>query len=465
MSWSLSFSLLRDARALAVGVSLAAHAAVAAAGYAYVSWPRSVAVTVIPVEIVAAPAGPRSGANPRKGAESASQQPRSDEGPPSQPVDTAAAPPEIDTAALEHGQAPDQSAALPVPPPPTRSLDEPIEAIAPTPHDFVAEIEATPNPIDLPVAFVRPRSEHKIKSPANKAPENLAIAPQVPEPALESYMPVVASVPLSSWRVSTPTKPATIVPAWSLPTSEAREGLEDEAVPARVALAIVSPTPDVTPPRRAKIAPPLPKARPPRAVAALTTIQPRPPANSERTVARHSNPLAPVPIARPAPQRPFEPNTAPVATLSPPPPTSSNRIADPPPRPSAFSALAKSASPQTSSVGAQSAHLSAAITEPAAPGGGSGGLGTDLHPVPGNPAPRYPRLARERGWQGRVVLEVAVTNQGTVDRAEVDRSSGYRALDIAALQAVRRWRFAFAVKTPVRGAVVRVPIIFKLRDE
>ncbi|MDA0262272.1 MAG: energy transducer TonB [Proteobacteria bacterium] len=85
--------------------------------------------------------------------------------------------------------------------------------------------------------------------------------------------------------------------------------------------------------------------------------------------------------------------------------------------------------------------------------------------MPGNPAPRYPRIARERGWQGRVILEVAIAHNGIVDRAEVGESSGYRVLDLAALQAVRRWRFAVMQPLPpAQGTMVRVPITFKLSD-
>jgi protein TonB len=58
-----------------------------------------------------------------------------------------------------------------------------------------------------------------------------------------------------------------------------------------------------------------------------------------------------------------------------------------------------------------------------------------------NAAPVYPRLARERGWQGLVALRVEVLADGSVGQVEVETSSGYGVLDRAALSAVRAWRF------------------------
>ena len=80
-----------------------------------------------------------------------------------------------------------------------------------------------------------------------------------------------------------------------------------------------------------------------------------------------------------------------------------------------------------------------------------------------NPPPRYPRNARKRGYQGTVVLEVLVDREGGVEDLKIYRSSGYKALDRAALSSVRHWIF-----TPGRrGDVVvdmwvRVPIAFRL---
>lgn len=84
----------------------------------------------------------------------------------------------------------------------------------------------------------------------------------------------------------------------------------------------------------------------------------------------------------------------------------------------------------------------------------------------GNPAPRYPYLARERGWEGRVVLRVKVDAAGLPGDIAIGQSSGRDMLDRAAMAAVRKWRFrpASRLGRPVAG-VVEIPVSFRLRIE
>ena len=91
----------------------------------------------------------------------------------------------------------------------------------------------------------------------------------------------------------------------------------------------------------------------------------------------------------------------------------------------------------------------------------------DALPVAGtNAPPRYPVRARRLGWEGRVLLTVQITPDGTVAYIVIAESSGFAVLDEAAVDAVRRWRF-----TPARAAGValastlRVPIIFRLDED
>ena len=103
-----------------------------------------------------------------------------------------------------------------------------------------------------------------------------------------------------------------------------------------------------------------------------------------------------------------------------------------------------------------------AALNPGLPGAG----GEGLSPVAGNPAPAYPERARRRGWEGRVILEVEVTSDGAVAEVRIAESSGYGALDSAALEAVRRWRFEGDDRTSPGGAAnVRVPIRFRIEDQ
>ena len=55
--------------------------------------------------------------------------------------------------------------------------------------------------------------------------------------------------------------------------------------------------------------------------------------------------------------------------------------------------------------------------------------------------PVYPRASERRGEEGRVVVRVLISPQGTVLKATIQKSSGYHRLDDAALDAARSARF------------------------
>jgi len=82
-----------------------------------------------------------------------------------------------------------------------------------------------------------------------------------------------------------------------------------------------------------------------------------------------------------------------------------------------------------------------------------------------NPKPYYPPIAKSRGWQGKVLLRVQVSADGTSDAVSVETSSGHEILDESAVEAVKKWRFIPAKRgeTPVASSVI-VPISFTLRD-
>ena len=83
-----------------------------------------------------------------------------------------------------------------------------------------------------------------------------------------------------------------------------------------------------------------------------------------------------------------------------------------------------------------------------------------------NPAPVYPRLARERGEQGTVLLEAEVLESGRCGRLHVLASSGSRLLDEAAASAIARWQFEPAKRGQQPVAVsVQIPVTFRLVDD
>jgi TonB family protein len=100
---------------------------------------------------------------------------------------------------------------------------------------------------------------------------------------------------------------------------------------------------------------------------------------------------------------------------------------------------------------------------PQSPGTEPGGGPLDQLPRknPANRRPQYPPDAAQRGHYGRVLLEVRVSDRGTVDSLRVVESSGYESLDNAALEGVAEWIFEPAIRggRPV-AAVVNVPINF-----
>ena len=78
--------------------------------------------------------------------------------------------------------------------------------------------------------------------------------------------------------------------------------------------------------------------------------------------------------------------------------------------------------------------------------------------------PVYPRIARESGWEGTVLVRVVVQPDGSPDSIKIRKSSGYPVLDHAAIDAIKKWRFLpakdgnFSIRS-----VVEIPINFDLK--
>ncbi|MDV7103967.1 energy transducer TonB [Vibrio sp. TH_r3] len=75
----------------------------------------------------------------------------------------------------------------------------------------------------------------------------------------------------------------------------------------------------------------------------------------------------------------------------------------------------------------------------------------------------YPRLAKRRGQQGKVLVEVWIDQKGQQIKQFIVDSSGYSALDEAALNAISNWQFTVSVEQGYSIAHrVRIPVTFKL---
>lgn len=79
------------------------------------------------------------------------------------------------------------------------------------------------------------------------------------------------------------------------------------------------------------------------------------------------------------------------------------------------------------------------------------------------PAFQYPEDLWDAGVEGRTVLRILITEQGTVDSARVETPSGYAAFDSAALAGTSALRFDPARRdgTPVRKWVL-LPVEFDI---
>lgn len=80
-----------------------------------------------------------------------------------------------------------------------------------------------------------------------------------------------------------------------------------------------------------------------------------------------------------------------------------------------------------------------------------------------NPKPQYPADARRARQEGVVLLRVEVTSRGRAQNVGIARSSGFQALDEAAIRAVRHWTFdpGRAAGVPV-SSTVTIPMRFDL---
>lgn len=180
----------------------------------------------------------------------------------------------------------------------------------------------------------------------------------------------------------------------------------------------------------------------------------------EESPAAPSAPPAPETPPEPPPPVPDAPPEAP-RDLPPPPPSPEavglpEPVEEPPRMPAAPVAPARE-TPRTEPSEPEPARESAAAAPRQAK--------VDAPPRPkASIRPDYPRLARLRGEQGDVVLEIRVDARGAVDRVEVVSSSGFADLDAAAERAARAARFtpAKADGRPV-ASTARITLNFRLK--
>jgi protein TonB len=81
-----------------------------------------------------------------------------------------------------------------------------------------------------------------------------------------------------------------------------------------------------------------------------------------------------------------------------------------------------------------------------------------------NPAPVYPAISQRLGEQGKVVVHLLITKDGSARQGEIHQSSGFERLDQAALRAVMSWRYVPGQRAGVpQDMWFNVPINFALK--
>lgn len=211
---------------------------------------------------------------------------------------------------------------------------------------------------------------------------------------------------------------------------------------------------------------------PPRLIEARLLIE-RPPGEVDATV-RHAPPQPaprPSPVAHQTPSTPVEAAKAPARPRAEVPAlprmVTSRSDSTAPSLPTASTSSAAHAVPVAS--GADALPAPAAVS----PASSAAASASASYAPPSfgaryldNPKPAYPMVARRRGLEGTVRLEVRVSAEGIPTSVKVRESAGHEALDDAAMTAVWHWRFVPARRggDAVEGVVV-VPIRFRLGDD
>lgn len=231
--------------------------------------------------------------------------------------------------------------------------------------------------------------------------------------------------------------------------------LSPPAVPAAAAPGPATPTPPAAPTSVAEIAP-VPQTAPSKPESKPEPPEPHRPVVTTK-VAKPREPIRPVAKPKPVKPKPVKPKPVKPKSIQP-----AEPALDPPVRLAAHHPVSTPAPPSSMAGGGGLRNgAMGGVSASREAGGAPSTTEAKLRPLPGNPQPRYPSLARRRGEEGRVLLRLTVNATGRVEAVSVARSSGYELLDQEAQRTVARWRFQ---SPPTERMVAQIPITFRLRD-
>ncbi len=77
----------------------------------------------------------------------------------------------------------------------------------------------------------------------------------------------------------------------------------------------------------------------------------------------------------------------------------------------------------------------------------------------------YPRFALKRGWQGQVTIGIRIEADGYISRTQLVNSSGYSALDVAAMEGARKVKSLPNAVALLNGQAfdLQLPVIYRLQ--
>ncbi len=79
---------------------------------------------------------------------------------------------------------------------------------------------------------------------------------------------------------------------------------------------------------------------------------------------------------------------------------------------------------------------------------------------------RYPAIAMEKGWQGKVEVRMVIGANGMLASASIKTSSGHDILDNQAMDMLKKGKTTVQIPASLRGREfsIDVPVIFNLDD-
>jgi protein TonB len=202
----------------------------------------------------------------------------------------------------------------------------------------------------------------------------------------------------------------------------------------------------------ARLAPPVPVSQPPQQPA-----QPEPPKPRVEPPPKPAPPVVkpvPLPKASPSPRKEASVSPPPVAPPQPAPPSAE-------PSPSAPAAPA-----------APSAPAAAARADPQPSPSPSSSDGTleiyrmELMRMARN-YKRYPRVALDNNWEGRVIVRMVIGANGMIASLTVVSSAGHEILDKQALDMLQKAKPRVQIPPALRGKEfsIEIPVIYNLKDQ